>query len=189
MIVGQKLSAGSVSPSTGRNVALAHDYLLVMRGAERTFLEMAKCWPGASITTLFYDERGIGPAFSEREIRTSYLNRLGVGQGQFRKLLPLLPGAARMLEAPAPVLVSSSSAFAHGIRSAGSHVCYCHSPFRYAWFEQDEALAEVPAPLRPPLRWTLGRSRAWDLKVSREVDAYIANSRLDPGADRLVLGA
>jgi glycosyltransferase involved in cell wall biosynthesis len=175
------MSAGiqtGFGPPLGRPVALAHDYLLVMRGAERTFLEMARCWPEAPITTLLYDEVGTDGVFGDRKIATSYLNRLGSGQARFRRLLPLLPGAARSLRVRQPLLVSSSSAFAHGIRADGVHVCYCHSPFRYAWFEQDEALAQAPAPLRPVLRGILGRTRAWDRRVSAEVTAYIANSRL-----------
>ena len=161
-----------------RSVAVAHDYLLVMRGAERTFLEIARCWPGAPVTTLLYDEAATAGLFADREITASYLNRLGVGQAHFRRLFPLLPAAARSLRVPQRLLVSSSSAFAHGIRSADIHVCYCHTPFRYAWFEEDEALAQVPRPLRPLLRLMLGRKRSWDLKVSREVTAFIANSEI-----------
>lgn len=175
------VSAGiETKPGTpaDRPVALAHDYLLVMRGAERTFLEMTRCWPDAPLTTLLYDEAGTEGLFADREIVTSPLNRLGIGQAGFRRLLPLLPTAARALRVRQPLLVSSSSAFAHGIRAADVHVCYCHSPFRYAWFEQEEALANTPAPLRPVLRGLLARSRAWDRKVSAEVTAYIANSRL-----------
>jgi glycosyltransferase involved in cell wall biosynthesis len=58
------------------------------------------------------------------------------------------------------------------------HVCYCHSPFRYAWHERERALAEVPAPLRPLLRRQLERIRSWDVAASRRVDVYIANSQL-----------
>ncbi len=175
MSAGRELNSASLAE---RPVALAHDYLLVMRGAERSFLEMARCWPDAPIATLLYDEAGTDGLFRDREITTSYLNRLGVGQTGFRRLLPLLPGAARSLRVRQPVLVSSSSAFAHGIRADGIHVCYCYTPFRYAWFDQDEALAEVPAPMRPFLRGTLSRIRNWDRRVSAEVTAYIAISRL-----------
>jgi glycosyltransferase involved in cell wall biosynthesis len=76
--------------------------------------------------------------------------------------------------------VSSSSAFAHGVHvPAGAlSVCYCHAPFRYAWYEQARALREVPAAVRPLLRVALARLRAWDLSASRRVDSYIANSEL-----------
>jgi glycosyltransferase involved in cell wall biosynthesis len=165
-------------PDRAEGVALAHDYLLVLRGAERTFLEMARCWPGAPISTLLYDEAATERRFADWPVTTSYLNRLGVGQAHFRRLFPLLPSAARSLRVPQRLLVSSSSAFAHGIRSAGIHVCYCHAPFRYAWTEESEALAQVPAPLRPFLRLMLSRKRSWDRRVSREVTAFLTNSEL-----------
>ncbi len=58
------------------------------------------------------------------------------------------------------------------------HICYCYTPFRYAWYEEARALAETRPPLRPPLRWQLRRMRRWDLAASRRVDAYIAISEL-----------
>jgi glycosyltransferase involved in cell wall biosynthesis len=162
-------------------VALAHDYLLVMRGAERTFAAIAELYPQAPIFTLLYDEQGTSGRFAGRSITTSPLQRLGVGQGAFRRLLPLYPFAIRRLKPPAcDVVLSSSSAFAHGIGipDGAVHVCYCHAPFRYAWYEQARALAETPAVLRPALRAQLRWMRRWDLAASRRVDHYIANSQL-----------
>ncbi len=162
-------------------VALAHDYLLVMRGAERTFAAIAELYPSAPIFTLVYDEHGTQGRFSGRAITTSFLQRLGVDQRSFRRLLALYPLAAERLAPPAcDVVLSSSSAFAHGLRvPAGAvHVCYCHAPFRYAWYEQKRALSEVPAALRPLLDLQLRRMRKWDLAASRRVDSYVANSRL-----------
>ena len=73
--------------------ALAHDYLLMLRGAERTFAEMAACWPAAPIYTLIYDEQGTRGAFRDRHVVTSPLQRLGATQERFRHLLPLFPPA------------------------------------------------------------------------------------------------
>ncbi len=162
-------------------VTLAHDYLLVMRGAERTFAAMAEQYPSAPIFTLLYDEAGTVGRFAARSITTSPLRRLGFGQREFRRLLPFYPLAIERLKLPpSEVVLSSSSAFAHGVRApAGAiHVCYCHTPFRYVWHEKDRALREVPAALRPLLRAQLGRMRRWDLAASRRVDSYIANSQL-----------
>jgi glycosyltransferase involved in cell wall biosynthesis len=161
-------------------VALVHDYLLVMRGAERTFAAIADCWPDAPIYTLLYEEEGTEGRFAGREIHTSHLQRLGVGQRGFRALLPLFPYAARgMALAGHSLVVSSSSAFAHGVRAPGArHVCYCHSPFRYAWFEQERALAELSPPARPLLRAVLANTRRADLRASQNVSAYIANSEI-----------
>ena len=162
-------------------VSLVHDYLLVMRGAERTFAAMADLYPGAPMFTLLYDPEGTRGRFAAHHVTPSPLQRLGARQSSFRRLLPLYPYAVERLRLPAcDVVLSSSSAFAHGVRvPAGAvHICYCHAPFRYAWYEQERALREVPRALRAPLRLQLRRMRRWDLAASRRVDSYIANSQL-----------
>ncbi|HST33892.1 MAG TPA: glycosyltransferase [Solirubrobacteraceae bacterium] len=162
-------------------VTLVHDYLLVMRGAERTFAAMAELYPQAPVFTLLYDEQGTDRRFAGHAITTSPLQRLGVRQSGFRNLLALYPWAiGRLRLPPSEIVLSSSSAFAHGVRApeGAVHVCYCYTPFRYAWYEQDRALAETGAPLRPLLRSVLRRTRGWDLAASRRVDRYIAISEL-----------
>jgi glycosyltransferase involved in cell wall biosynthesis len=168
-------------PTERDSVALVHDYLLVMRGAERTFAEMAKCWASAPIYTLLYDADAVSEGFAGREVKASRLQRLGTRQGSFRFLLPFFPGAVERLPVGGyDTVVSSSSAFALGVRPGPSalHVCYCHTPFRYVWFETDRALAECPAPARPLLRRTLKRIRTWDVEASKRVTRFIANSKI-----------
>jgi glycosyltransferase involved in cell wall biosynthesis len=176
-----EMNSSASQPPPLERVALAHDYLLVMRGAERTFAAMADLYPQAPIFTLLYDEQGTNRRFAEHSITTSSLQRLGVGQNKFRRLLPLYPLAVERLELPVTdVVLSSSSAFAHGVHvpQGAVHVCYCHTPFRYAWYEEARALEEVPSLLRPFLRLQLARMRKWDVSASRRVDSYIANSQL-----------
>jgi glycosyltransferase involved in cell wall biosynthesis len=173
-------AAGAPAPP-GARVVLAHDYLLVMRGAERSFAAIAGLYGQAPIFTLLYDEQGTDGRFAGRALTTSPLQRLGVRQEGFRRLLPLYPWAVGRLELPpCEVVLSSSSAFAHGVRKppGAVHVCYCYTPFRYAWYEQQRALDESPAPLRAPLRLVLERIRRWDLAASRSVDVYLAISEL-----------
>lgn len=163
------------------SVALVHDYLLVMRGAERTFAAMAECWPSATIYTLLFDAHGTDGTFAGRRVRASALQRLGVHQGGFRRLLPLFPPAAERLGvAGHDLVISSSSAFAHGVRPDvdALHICYCYTPFRYAWFERERTLSETPRALRPALASVLEWIRRWDLEASRRVDHYIAISDL-----------
>src|SRR5689334_18111399 len=74
--------------AAGARTALVHDYLLVMRGAERTFAAMAEAWPEATIHTLLHDPRATASGFAGRDVRTSALQRLGVRQSSFRRLLP-----------------------------------------------------------------------------------------------------
>lgn len=167
--------------SVPRSVTLAHDYLLVMRGAERTFAAIAELFDQAPIFTLLYDEPGTSGRFAGRSITTSPLQRLGVSQSSFRRLLPLYPLAVERLRLPScDVVLSSSSAFAHGVRvpDGAVHVCYCYTPFRYAWYEEARAVAEASRPLRRLLRGQLRRVRRWDLSASGRVDAYIAISQL-----------
>jgi glycosyltransferase involved in cell wall biosynthesis len=163
------------------SLALAHDYLLTMRGAERTFAEIAACWPAAPIYTLLYDEVAVADGFAGREVHTSGLQRLGASQRSFRYLLPFFPTAAERLPVgDYDVLVSSSSAFAHGLRPrpGAVHVCYCHSPFRYAWFERERAEQEAPRLTRPLLRRVLQRIRDWDVEAAQRVSRYVANGRI-----------
>jgi glycosyltransferase involved in cell wall biosynthesis len=170
-----------IQPKLDQRVVLVHDYLLVMRGAERTFAAIAELYERAPIFTLLYDEQGTDRRFAGRSITTAPLQRLGVGQDTFRRLLPLYPWAIGRLELPAAdIVLSSSSAFAHGVRApeGALHICYCYTPFRYAWYEEERALGETSRLLRPLLRSQLRRIRRWDLSASRRVDAYIAISEL-----------
>jgi glycosyltransferase involved in cell wall biosynthesis len=152
-----------------------------MRGAERTFAAVTDLYRQAPIFTLLYDEEGTDGRFADRSITTSPLQRLGIRQSDFRRLLPLYPTAVQRLRLPPSQLVlSSSSAFAHGVTvpEGAVHLCYCYTPFRYAWYEEERAQEELPRALRPLLRRQLSRIRRWDLAASRKVDAYVAISEL-----------
>jgi glycosyltransferase involved in cell wall biosynthesis len=162
------------------DIALVHDYLLVLRGAERTFAAIGDCWPTAPVSTLLYDPEGTEGRFERHRVRTSRLQRTGATQASFRRLLPFFPLAAERLPVQdRRVVVSSSSAFAQGVHPdpGAVHVSYCHTPFRYAWFEQERALAESPAPVRPALKALLAAIRRWDLNASERVTSYVANSK------------
>jgi glycosyltransferase involved in cell wall biosynthesis len=162
-------------------IALVHDYLLVLRGAERTFAAMTDVWPEAPIFTLLYDEAGTQGRFGGRSVTTSPLQRLGASQDGFRAMLPLFPTAVRRLDLSGfDCVVSSSSAFAHGVRPArgARHLCYCYSPFRYAWHERARALSEVPAPVRPMLDLALRRHRRFDRRALRTVDRFLATGEI-----------
>jgi glycosyltransferase involved in cell wall biosynthesis len=181
--VGHGLPAfgGGVLVDDRGKVALAHDYLLVMRGAERTFLEMSSVWPDAPIYTLAHDPAGTGGHFRGRRIVTSPLRYLGLRQSNFRRFLPLFPRAIERLRPTGyDLVISSSSAFAHGIPTDPDtvHICYCHTPFRYAWHDYARTLRDTRRLARPMLGGTLRRIRAWDAEASKRVTHYIANSEL-----------
>jgi glycosyltransferase involved in cell wall biosynthesis len=163
------------------DVILVHDYLLVMRGAERTFETITHCFPGAPIATLLYDPVNTEGRFENRRVRTSLLQPLAADQERFRRYLPLLPMAAGNLPVKdARMVISSSSAFAHGVHPAPDavHISYCHSPFRYIWHERHRLETMFPAAARPASRGMIERLRQWDVRAARRVTGFIANSQL-----------
>ncbi|MGH2906351.1 MAG: glycosyltransferase [Solirubrobacterales bacterium] len=163
------------------DAALVHDYLLTPRGAERTFEAIAASWRGSPVFTSLFDELGMDGRFGSHRVTTSNLQMLRPKQRTFRMMLPLFPRAIEGLPiGERELVISSSSAFAHGVRPApgATHVCYCHSPFRYAWHEREYALREAPRATRFGLRATLEQVRRWDVSASRRVTHYIANSQI-----------
>ena len=160
-------------------VALVHDFLLDLRGAERVFLALCDLFPDADIFTAVYDEAGTEGRFADRRIHTSFLQRLHPDATSFRRLLPLYPYAMEALDLTGYDLVlSSSSAWAHGVLPSENavHVCYCHNPFRYAWNAREATLCARGPIMRAALGVVLQRWRQWDWIAAQRVDRYIANS-------------
>jgi glycosyltransferase involved in cell wall biosynthesis len=162
-----------------RRVALIHDFLLDVRGAERTFSALADMYPQADLFTAIYDPRGTEGRFEHRTVNTSFLQRLRPTARSFRPLLPFYPYAMEALDLSGyDLVVSSSSAWAHGVivDPDAVHVCYCHNPFRYAWNARDETLNQRGVLQRAALRMVFQRWRQWDWIAAQRVDRYIANS-------------
>jgi len=163
-------------------VALVHDFLVDVRGAERVFLQLCEMWPEAPIFTAVYDEHGTEGRFAARTVYTSFLRRLRPSARTFRMLFPLYPAAIESFDlSDYDLVISSSSAWAHGVLCAQDavHVSYCHNPFRYAWNDRDHTIDSRRDPLsRAFLREALGRWRHWDRTSARRTDRYIANSRI-----------
>jgi glycosyltransferase involved in cell wall biosynthesis len=168
------------SDRTGRNrVALVHDFLLDVRGAERVFEAICNVWPDADVFTAVYDEEGTEGRFAHRRIHTSFLQRLRPTARTFRALLPLYPYAVEAFDLREyDLVISSASAWAHGVivDEQAVHVCYCHNPFRYAWNAREGTLAEHGPLTRAGLRVLFNRWRQWDWIAAQRVDRYLANS-------------
>jgi glycosyltransferase involved in cell wall biosynthesis len=172
-------------------IALVHDFLLDLRGAERVFAAICDTWPEADVFTAVYDEKGTEGRFASRRPHTSFLQRVRPTARTFRPLLPFYPHAIESLDLSGyDVVVSSSSAWAHGVLvdPGAVHVCYCHNPFRYAWSEREATLAARSALSRPALRLLLNRWRQWDWIAAQRVDRYVANSELTAARVRRYLG-
>jgi glycosyltransferase involved in cell wall biosynthesis len=162
-------------------VALVHDFLLDIRGAERVFLELCEMWPDADIYTAVYDEAATEGRFSDRNVHSSFIQRLHPSARTFRALLPLYPAAIESFDLSAyDLVVSSSSAWAHAVLcdEHSVHVSYCHNPFRYAWNDRQRTLARRRDPItRAFLRQAFRRWRQWDWIAAQRTDRYVANSR------------
>jgi glycosyltransferase involved in cell wall biosynthesis len=160
-------------------IALMHDFLVDVRGAERVFAALCDLFPDADVFTGVYDEAGTQGRFAHRDVTPTYLQRLRPTARTFRALLPLYPRAVEALDLRGyDLVVSSSSAWAHGVRvdPGAVHVCYCHNPFRYAWDEREATLRARNPVTRLALRKVLDDWRDWDRGAAQRVDRYIANS-------------
>ena len=172
-------------------VALIHDFLLDLRGAERVFAAICDAWPEADVFTAVYDENGTEGRFADRAIHTSFLQRLRPTSRTFRPLLPFYPHAVESFDLRGyDTVISSSSAWAHGVLvdPGAVHVCYCHNPFRYAWTEREATLRARGPLVRPALRFLLSRWRQWDWIAAQRVDRYVSNSQTTAERVRRYLG-
>lgn len=165
------------------NIALVHDFLTRLGGAERVLAALQELFPKAPIYTLLYDEKKAGPVFPKEKIITSRLQKIPIAlRKNPQYLLPLFP---RVIEewnfSPFDLVLSSSSAWAHGILTPLStkHLCYFHSPMRFAWDWTHEYLKEQRlGPIRKiAALHLLKRIRMWDQTVVDRVDRAFANSK------------
>jgi glycosyltransferase involved in cell wall biosynthesis len=169
------------SRTAAPRVALVHDFLVDLRGADRVFLAIADIWPDAPIYTAVYDEDGTEGRFAHRDVRPSFLQRVRPTSSTFRALLPLYPAAIESFDlSEYDLVLSSSSAWAHAVicHEHTTHVSYCYNPFRYAWNDRERTLKDAPDPVsRAVLRSVLRRWRQWDWIAAQRVDRYLTISR------------
>ena len=174
-----------------RRVALVHDFLIDLRGAERVFLALCDLWPDAPIYTPVYDEDGTEGRFAGRDVRTSFLQKTRPTARTFRSLLPFYPAAIESFDlSEFDVVISSSSAWAHAVvcDERSVHVSYCYNPFRYAWNDRDGTLARSNPVTRTALRALFRRWRQWDWIAAQRVDRYVAISRTTQDRIRAYFG-
>lgn len=161
-------------------VALVHEYFASLGGSEAVALELHRLFPEAPVYTLFADGRHLcGGVLDGVEVHTSFLQRLPRVASRYWLYYPLFPRAVESLDLRGYDLVVSSS---HGwvkniITSPNAlHVCYCHTPLRYAWEDIDPGLP-LDRWLRPLTRTLMGRVRGWDQRCTDRVQVFIANSK------------
>jgi glycosyltransferase involved in cell wall biosynthesis len=165
-------------------IALVHDWLDTWRGGENVLAELLRLYPQADLFALVdFLPDALRARLSGRRAVTSFLQRLPGARRHFRALLPLFPRAIESLDVSAYDLVlSSSHAVAKGVRTGSDqlHICYCHTPMRYAWDLRDQYLevsGHAARPWAPIARRLLDRLREWDRRTSDRVSEFVANSQ------------
>jgi glycosyltransferase involved in cell wall biosynthesis len=163
-----------------RRVAISHEWLTIPGGSEKVVLQLLELFPNADIYTSVYDPEPWPPEITNARVHTSFLNRLPGATRFYPRLLPLMNTAFESFDLDGYDLVlSSNHACAKNVITAPGtlHVCYCHTPMRYAWdpgFFAGERLGKAERVLLPFL---LSRLRRQDAIASLRPDVYVANSR------------
>lgn len=169
-----------------RRVALVHDWLTGMRGGEKVLEAIAELYPGATIHTLLHVRGSVSAALEAHPARQSFVQWLPGAAQRYRHYLPLFPIAIEQFDFDGYDLVISTShcaAKAVVVPGRARHICYCHSPMRYAWDQFDSYFGppQVGAGLSRLLRPVMAGLARWDASTAGRVDRYVANSHYVAG--------
>jgi len=163
-------------------VALVHDYLNQYGGAERVLEAFGQIFPQAPIYTLLYDKERTGQAFEGRCIRTSFLQKIPLLKSHHRPFLMLMPLAIEQFDlSQYDLVLSDSASYAKGVITSPQtvHICYCHTPIRYAWDDSHKYIEEFGYPnlVKKVIPFFMNYIRFWDEQAAQRVDKFIANSQ------------
>jgi glycosyltransferase involved in cell wall biosynthesis len=162
-------------------IAIVHDYLNQLGGAEQVLQSLLKLFPDAPVYTIIADYSILPERIRKADIRTSFIQNIPFSKRHYKKLLPLFPLAVEQFDLRGyDVILSSSSAFAKGVLTFPhqTHICYCYTPMRYIWDLYHDYMKEtIRNPLyRLVLPGVLHRIRLWDQLNAQRVDHFIADS-------------
>lgn len=161
-------------------VAVVHDWLTIPGGSEDVVVELLNMFPAAELFTSVYDPAPWPEIITGRPIHPSPLNRIPGATRHYQKLLPLMTAAYRSFDLSRfDLILSSSHACAKNVRTppGALHVCYCHTPMRYAWDESLLEGEEIGRATRLALPLLMRRLRRQDVQGAASPDVFVANSR------------
>lgn len=167
--------------SSPMKIAIIADWLTNRGGAEIVIEQLHRLFPKAPIFTPLYCPEKMGDLAKTADIRPSYLNKIPFANKKHTWMLPWLPAAIESFDLREfDVVLSSSHSVAKGVitKPETFHMCYCHTPMRYAWDMYHQYLREAPYPWPIPLfiPKLMHQIRLWDALTASRVDAFIANS-------------
>ena len=164
-------------------VAIVHDWLVTIAGAEKVLAEIISLYPGSdlfSVVDFLNDNER--KSIKGKVAKTTFIQKLPFAKKRYRNYLPLMPLAIEQLDLSGyDLVISSSYAVAKGVITGADqlHICYCHSPIRYAWEMQNQYLEEagLSRGIKSLLaRYMLYKVRSWDYRTANGVDYFISNS-------------
>lgn len=175
----------TTSPASRPKIAIVHDWLTNMGGAENVVLALHKAFPDAPIYTSTYTPEKV-PAFDGMDVRTTYLQKLPRALRRLHKFFPLLRVKAfRDLDlSEFDIIISSSSAEAKQVKKSRPdqlHICYCHTPIRYYWshyneYRADPGFGRLNWLIRLVMPLIVPALKKADYTAAQSVDYFIGNS-------------
>jgi glycosyltransferase involved in cell wall biosynthesis len=180
-----------------KRIAIVHDWCPNFRGGERVLAELCRIFKGAEVFTLF---DFLTPEEKERHFpgvafHTSIANRIPKVEKFYRTLFPFCPFLMEQFDVTDyDAVISSSAAFARGVltRPDQPHLCYVHSPIRYAWDEQFSYYQQGRIGYGPKgllFRYLMHRLRIWDARTAHGPDLMLANSSYVRARIKRIYGA
>ncbi|MEI6587812.1 MAG: glycosyltransferase [Candidatus Moraniibacteriota bacterium] len=162
-------------------IALAHDYLVQCGGAEKVLECFCELFPYAPIYTIVYDEKLMHGMFKGKNIKTSYLQKIPFAPTRHRIFPPLMPMAIEQFDfSQYDIVLSDSSAYAKGIITGPEtlHICYMHTPMRYAWDDCHKYTTDFyfPTFIKKMVPFFMNYIRVWDRFSADRPNKIIANS-------------
>ncbi|MBZ5559418.1 MAG: glycosyltransferase [Acidobacteriia bacterium] len=163
-------------------VAIVHDWLTGMRGGEKVLEVLCERYPDADLFTLLHVRGSVSPIIERRRIVTSWLQYLPAARRYYRNALPIFPLLVEHFDLDDyDIVISSSHCVAKAVltRPDAAHVCYCHTPMRYAWDQFDAYFgpARVGRVASALLRPVLAALARWDRATADRVQRYVTNSQ------------
>lgn len=159
-------------------LAIVHDWLTNMGGSEQVIINFKKIYKDAPIYTTFYNPSNLDEQLQNIDVRTSFLQGKKMVTNH-KKYFPLMPLAFRLFNLKEyDVVLSSSSSCSKGVKVGKDalHICYCHTPMRYAWDKQEDYIKDMNIIKKLVLKVFLWFMRKWDVRSAKRVDYFIANS-------------
>ncbi|MEX1064152.1 MAG: glycosyltransferase [Candidatus Paceibacterota bacterium] len=162
-------------------IALVQDFLNQYGGAERVLEVLCEIFPDAPIYTLVYDEKATGRVFKDKEVHTSFLQKIPFSRTHHRIFPMLMPLAIEQFDLSYyDVVLSNSASFAKGIitKPQTKHINYCMTPTRFLWDDSQRYIDEFkyPWPINKLVPFVISYLRIWDKEAALRVDKFVANS-------------